>query len=367
MYEEDIYEEYEEEEEEEVEVNEIRFFQPAYLSEAALQLRDRVERSRQTKAGIAWVGAFTGRDIVVSREERHPSVMKLTVTQSTIQSFLPPYTRDGPNDRRAALVMAQSLQNQLWYVEVDWDIKPLRDSSEDVFRFMGEIEGMGAGEGLASELPSGVMTMATKCYSPSCPGDFRCYASRCPFKTSPDSSLGRKEMTAAPAPSTSIRGEWTQDVDPFTLRSLTDAQYNRQNIIRKAIQDEIQYEADLAALEALYIHGLRTANPPVITPPYRLEMFIREIFSNESELHEACKRVIESFAIRERESAQRPLIQLVGDIYLQAAAEFRNIYPEYTGSLPAAEIALKKELDDNPEFRFFCEVSSPGPCTPSRS
>jgi hypothetical protein len=174
-------------------------------------------------------------------------------------------------------------------------------------------------------------------------------------------------MTAAPAPSTSIRGEWTQDVDPFTLRSLTDAQYNRQNIIRKAIQDEIQYEADLAALEALYIHGLRTANPPVITPPYRLEMFIREIFSNESELHEACKRVIESFAIRERESAQRPLIQLVGDIYLQAAAEFRNIYPEYTGSLPAAEIALKKELDDNPEFRFFCEVSSPGPCTPSRS
>lgn len=52
--------------EEEPEVNEIRFFQPAFLSEAAVQLRDRVERRRHLKAGIAWVGSFTGRDIVVS-------------------------------------------------------------------------------------------------------------------------------------------------------------------------------------------------------------------------------------------------------------------------------------------------------------
>lgn len=48
------------------EMNEIRFFQPALLSESALQLRDRVERRRHLKGGIAWVGSFTGRDIVVS-------------------------------------------------------------------------------------------------------------------------------------------------------------------------------------------------------------------------------------------------------------------------------------------------------------
>lgn len=65
-YEDDIINEYGEEEDEDVEeVNEIRFFQPSFLSEAALQLRDRVQRSRQMKAGIAWVGSFTGRDIVV--------------------------------------------------------------------------------------------------------------------------------------------------------------------------------------------------------------------------------------------------------------------------------------------------------------
>ncbi len=253
--------------------------------------------------------------------------------------------------------MAQSLQDQLWFVEVDWDIKPLRDSSEDVFRFMGEMEGMGAGESLTTELPSGVMTMATRCYSPSCSGDKGCYSPRCPFRTSPDTFLAKKEAVPTPTPAPAQEGEWTENVDPLILRNLSAEQYRRQTIIRQAIQSEVQYEADLTALEKLFIEGLRRANSPVITPRHRLEAFIVEVFSNAPELHEACRRLIDHFAIRERESARRPLILSVGDIFLQAAAEFRTMYPEYTGHLPHAENVLKKELDENPEFRLFCEVS----------
>jgi hypothetical protein len=47
-------------------VNEIRFFNPAFLSETAVQLRDRVVRGHHVKGGITWVGTFTGRDLVVS-------------------------------------------------------------------------------------------------------------------------------------------------------------------------------------------------------------------------------------------------------------------------------------------------------------
>jgi hypothetical protein len=36
------------------------------LSEMAVQVKDKVTMGRHTKAGIAWVGSFTGRDIVVS-------------------------------------------------------------------------------------------------------------------------------------------------------------------------------------------------------------------------------------------------------------------------------------------------------------
>lgn len=68
-----------EDEWDEPEVEEIHFFQPALLSEAAVQLRDRVERRRHLKGGIAWAGSFTGKDIVVSSERQSARDAQLTV------------------------------------------------------------------------------------------------------------------------------------------------------------------------------------------------------------------------------------------------------------------------------------------------
>ncbi|WVF70262.1 hypothetical protein IAT40_005051 [Kwoniella sp. CBS 6097] len=328
--------EWDEEAEEEIDVNEIRFFQPAFVSEMALQLRDKVDRGRHIKAGIAWVGSFTGKDIV-----------------TTIQNLLPPHTRENNADRRFAHSFALSLQNQLWFVEVDWDIKPLRDSSDDVFRFMGEMEGMGSGgDALTTELPKGLMTMATRCYSPSCTDDNRCYSPRCPYKTNPNTFLEKVDTTALPTPSSVRHGDWKEDVDPMILRELDSKQMARQNVIRQALSSEVAYEADLTAMEKLFIEGLRNADLPVIRDEYRREQFIHEVFNNALELREACRRLIEEFAIRMRE---QPVILFVGDLFLQAATEFRNIYPEYTGRLPQAEAALTKEMDENPDFRLFVE------------
>ncbi|WVQ82680.1 hypothetical protein IAT38_004812 [Cryptococcus sp. DSM 104549] len=339
---------WEEEEEEEGDVDERQFFQPAFLSEMALQLRDKVAKGRHIKAGIAWVGSFTGKDIVTS-----------------IQGLLPSYTRENNADRRFALILAQSLQNQLWFVEVDWDIKPLRDSSDDVFRFMGEMEGMGSGgDALTTELPKGLMTMATRCYSPSCTGNSKCYSPRCPYKTHPDVFLPRKDLTPIATPASASgasgsgsagalrHGDWREDVDPIILRDLDPKQVARQNIIRQAIASEVAYDVDLTAMETLFIKGLRDASPPIIPDPVRREQFISEVFNNALELREACRALIEEFTIRVRE---QPIVLSVGDLFLNAAVEFRDIYPEYTGRLPQAEAALTRETDENPDFRFFAE------------
>lgn len=67
-YDEDLYGEYGASsfgDEEEEEMNEIRFFNPAYLSEMAVQVRDRVIRGHHVKGGITWVGTFTGKDLIV--------------------------------------------------------------------------------------------------------------------------------------------------------------------------------------------------------------------------------------------------------------------------------------------------------------
>ncbi|WVQ77044.1 hypothetical protein IAR50_006723 [Cryptococcus sp. DSM 104548] len=334
-WEEDEWEEGEEEEEEDV--DEGRFFQPAFLSEMALQLRDRVERRRHIKSGIAWVGSFTGKDIVTA-----------------IQSMLPSHTRECPSDRRFALTLAQSLQNQLWFVEVDWDIKPLRDSPDDVFRFMGEMEGMGSGgDALTTELPKGLMTMATRCYAPSCSGDGRCYAPRCPYRTGPDAFLPKKETTPLPTPVSSIRGvDWKEEIDPIALHGLSPQEITRQDVIRQALASEVAYEADLAAMETLYVNHLRTAEPPIIKDPMDREDFIQEVFHNAGQLREASVALIEEFTIRVQE---QPVIQFVGDLFLQAATEFRNIYPEYTGKLPQAEAALSKEMEENPDLRLYID------------
>ena len=268
---------------------------------------------------------------------------------------MPTYTRGSPADRRYALFSAHSLQNQLWFVEVDWDIKPLRDSAEDVFRFMGEMEGMGSGDALTGELPKGVLTMATRCYSPSCTEDRKCYSPRCPYKTDVESFLGQRDPTPLPTPARQVRGDWSDAVDPIILRDLNDTQKRRQQIIHQAIQSENQYEADLTAAETLFIQGLRESNPQIISPVRRREDFIVQVFSNILVIREATRRLIENFAIRQRE---QPLILTVGDIFLEAAADFHDIYPQYTGNLPHAEIALSSEIDENPDFRLFVEVSA---------
>ncbi len=88
--------------------------------------------------------------------------------------------------------------------------------------------------------------------------------------------------------------------------------------------------------------------------PLILEDFIEEIFSNILELRDCHKRLLEVMYVRQRE--QHPVIQSVGDVFLDAATEFRRVYPGYVGRTPMAEKRLKEEMEQNPEFRLFLEV-----------
>jgi RHO1 GDP-GTP exchange protein 1/2 len=58
--------------------------------------------------------------------------------------------------------------------------------------------------------------------------------------------------------------------------------------------------------------------------------------------------------IRQRE--QNEIISRIGDIFLNAATEFRLAYPTYIGQMPGAEKRLKEEIESNGEFRMFLEV-----------
>jgi hypothetical protein len=105
--------------------------------------------------------------------------------------------------------------------------------------------------------------------------------------------------------------------------------------------------------EQIFIRPLRNAQPPVIRPS-DLHDFIDEVFGNILDLRECARRFLEVLCVRQREQGE--VISRVGDVFLEAATEFRLAYPTYIGNLPMGEKAMKDEIENNAEFRLFLEV-----------
>lgn len=86
------------------------------------------------------------------------------------------------NDRRAALQVARSLQSQLFFYEVEWGGRILQDGVEDVYMFLDDQEGASDARIEQEELPTGIVTLLTKCYSVTCDEENPCYSYACPRK-----------------------------------------------------------------------------------------------------------------------------------------------------------------------------------------
>ena len=81
-----------------------------------------------------------------------------------------------------ALQIARSLQSQLFFYEVEWDGSVLQDGVEDVYMFLDDQESGSDAIPEREELPTGVNTVLTRCYSPSCGEGVPCYSYTCPRK-----------------------------------------------------------------------------------------------------------------------------------------------------------------------------------------
>ena len=125
----------------------------ALLSHLAVYLKDRVPRAEHTRGAIPFPMAFTGADIV-----------------STITRALP----DPYKSRRTALHIARSLHNQLFFFETRDNTRVLDDNLDQVYCFVDDDDmDLDRDRGHYhsrewEELPTGVYTEVTSCYSPLC-------------------------------------------------------------------------------------------------------------------------------------------------------------------------------------------------------
>ncbi|KAI0058941.1 Dbl-like domain-containing protein [Artomyces pyxidatus] len=325
-FDEEEYEEYDESEE-----GLESFVNFALLSNIAVWLRDQVPRGTHVKGSIPYPRAFTGKDIVSTLQSRIRTELLINQGAAT-------------DDRLIALQVARSLQQQLFFYEVEWGGRVLQDGVEEVYMFLDDQERSADAAPEREELPTSVITVLTKCYSPSCSEASPCYSFACPRRPRVQGNHSDEE--------------WPNTVDPEVLKSLPQSEINRQTIIHKLISKEMQYVRDLDLIDTIFIKPLRLADPPVI-PYQELDGFIDDVFGNFFEVRESNRRLLEVMNVRQRE--QSLVIQRVGDILLEAASEFRLVYPTYVGHLPLAEKRLKDEAELNSEFRLFLEQCGRNP------
>ncbi|THU88758.1 Dbl homology domain-containing protein [Dendrothele bispora CBS 962.96] len=325
------------------------------LSHIAIELRNRIPRATHIKRGISYPGSFTGKDLVIT-------IKQLIHQELPLGLFYPTFVRD------AALQVARSLQSHSFFYEPDSSARGVQDSVGHVYMLQygsdnGRISGFDSAPSLSTitstpesnieTLPTGVMTMLTGCYAPTCVGRGPCYALHCPKKSYPlfDVDEGGTE----PVPLFSEKS-WSQTIPDEILASLPENEINRQTTIQKILQQEAQYIHDLDIVETVFIRPLRYANPPIISPPVALEQFITDVFCNILELRQCSKSLRESILVRQREGQYT--IQRVGDILLNIATEYRQVYSVYLGLRTFAERKTRDELEENVQFKTFLEQAS---------
>lgn len=173
---------------------------PALLSRVADAFKSRITATERTKDGLVYSDTFDGRDAV----DKIAYIIKTT-------------------DRNLALLLGRALDAQKFFHDVTYAHR-LRDSALELYQFKerlppqfissdgGQLDGeYGATQGqqqmikeqaskvsLAetlteeSALPSGVFTLLTDCYSPTCTRDRLCYSIACPRRLEQQARLNLK-------------------------------------------------------------------------------------------------------------------------------------------------------------------------------
>ena len=106
----------------------------------------------------------------------------------------------------------------------------------------------------------------------------------------------------------------------------------------------------------MYVRPLRSMDPPIISRE-KVETFIRDVFQNFGELHAHHRRLLDQFITIQRE--EYPIIRSVATPMRDAVLEFRDAYLEYVPNYPIAAFRIDDEMNNNPQFRDFVNVSPP--------
>ncbi|KIK08903.1 hypothetical protein K443DRAFT_127890 [Laccaria amethystina LaAM-08-1] len=334
---------------------------PALLSRVAEAFRERIPLTDRVKDGLTYKDTFDGREAV----DKIAYIIKTA-------------------DRNLALLLGRALDAQKFFHDVTYDHR-LRDNANELYQFRTILPSPFVSGELASPppdlaaiqkglppLPSGVFTLLTDCYSPTCSRDQLCYSIACPRRLEQQARLNMKPQpglskqisreslgdvpvrfsTFAFFPSLIIFQDdgtlWIHSVPQEILNSVSDAEKRRQEAINEVIYTERDFVRDLEYLRDVWMNALKESD--IILQSARQE-FITTVFWNIEHIIAVNTRLRDALNKRQKSFS---VVEKIGDIFLDAVPHF-SPFVSYGGHQLAGKDRFEKEKSSNPAFAAFVE------------
>lgn len=384
---------------------------PALVSHVARAFQERVPVSERAKDGLRYKDAFEGR----------AAVDKLCHIIRT-------------SDRNLALLVGRALDAQKFFHDVTYDHR-LRDSTAELYQFRVRLapgpghplvqdDELGAPEvgALSSsvgrptqdqedDVPTGVFTLLTECYSPTCSPDRLCYSITCPRRleqqarmhgrlprsnsataapvrsalgsipaegrgrtysvrssvTTPSSLSstitvhGRRKGTDGPA---SVDGTvvyhqdsddddvapgalWAESVPAEVLGSVSEKERKRQELINEVVVTERNFVRDMEYLRNEWLIPLRSRAD--VIPEYKRDDFVTQLFWNATEILGVHQKFCEALVQRTKRSY---VVDRISDIFMAWVPSFEP-FVRYGAHQLYGKYEFEQEKATNPAFTKF--------------
>ncbi|KAK4698508.1 RHO1 GDP-GTP exchange protein 1/2, partial [Phenoliferia sp. Uapishka_3] len=348
---------------------------PALLSRVAEAFKTRISLSERVKDGLVYSDTFDGRDAV----DKISYIIKTT-------------------DRNLALLLGRALDAQKFFHDVTYDHR-LRDSPAELYQFRerlsrpfleeegggepafspveeeGRIPGgdpakgrrMSVADTIASEessFPSGVFTLLTDCYSPTCTRDRLCYSIACPRRLEQQARLNLKPKPGflqRSLSSDSLADDfkepgslWIHSVPQDIADSTSDAEKKRQECLNEVFYTERDFVRDMEYLRDSWIKPLRSGN---IIPEERREDFVTQVFWNVLEIYSVNVRLADMLNKRQKYAH---VVDKIGDIFLDMVPHF-GPFVKYGAHQLYGKYEFEKEKAANPAFAKFVDETERRP------
>ncbi|OBZ74240.1 Rho1 guanine nucleotide exchange factor 1 [Grifola frondosa] len=205
-------------------------------------------------------------------------------------------------------------------------------------------------------LPTGVFTLLTDCYSPTCTRDQLCYSIACPRRLEQQARLNMKPQPGLKKQlSRESLGDlvepgtlWIHSVPPEVVNSVSDTEKKRQEAINEVIYTERDFVRDMEYLRDLWIKPLRESE---IIPEARRADFLEQVFWNIHDIIAVNTKLRDALNKRQKAYA---VVEQIGDVLLDAVPHFQP-FVSYGAHQLYGKYEFEKEKSSNPQFARFVE------------